>query len=58
MDTDSNGNGHQNGQPRVKFGTGETQNMPLEWAEDMLTELAAKHQAIFSKLLSLAALGR
>lgn len=58
MDENSTSNGHQNGQTRVKFGSGETQDIPIEWAEYMLTDLAAKHQAIFSKLLSMAALGR
>ena len=58
MDTDSTSNGHQNGETRVKFGPRETQDMPIEWAEHMLAELAVKHQAIFSKLLSMAALDR
>lgn len=40
---------------RVKFGPGKTQDVPLEWAETMLTMLRDKHQNVFGKLLIAAA---
>jgi hypothetical protein len=52
---DENGTG--NGKIYVKFGPRDTQEMPIEWAERMLTELAAKHQAQFGRLLTEAATG-
>jgi hypothetical protein len=42
---------------RVKFGPRSTQHMPIEWAEAMLTQLAADHANQFGKLLQAAALG-
>ena len=56
MDTDSTSNGHQNGGVRVKFGTRPTQDIPVEWAEAMLTLLATEHQKTFSTLLARVAL--
>jgi hypothetical protein len=40
---------------RVKFGPGRTQDLPVEWAEIMLTELKNGHAALFGKLLTKAA---
>ena len=58
MDTDSNGNGHRDGTIYVKFGPRPNQEMPLDWAEDLLTILATEHQKVFSQLLPRVALGR
>ena len=41
----------------VRFGPRDNQVMPLEWAEQILTSMAAKHRAQFGKLLQEAALG-
>jgi len=40
---------------RVKFGPGQTQDMPREWAVIMLTGLHQRHAAVFGKLLAEAA---
>lgn len=45
----------ENGKVYVKFGPRDTQEMPLEWAEKMLTALKEKHAAQFGKLLAEAA---
>lgn len=58
MDETSNGNGHKSGTIYVKFGPRPNQEMPIAWAETMLTELASKHAAMFGKLLSEATIGR
>jgi hypothetical protein len=42
---------------KVRFGRGETDTMPLVWAEKILTELRATRPAQFGKLLSAAVLG-
>jgi len=54
---DGEANGHTNGKIYVKFGPRPTQEMPIEWAETILTELAAKHSAMFGNLLREATLG-
>ena len=41
----------------VRFGPRDNQVMPLEWAEEILTELASGHRAQFGRLLQHAALG-
>ena len=41
----------------VKFGPRETQEIPLEWAEKILTEWAKTAPAAFGKYLQKAALG-
>ena len=38
----------------VRFGTHETDEMPLEWAEKMLAELKNAHPVVFGKLLQAA----
>lgn len=38
----------------VRFGTRENQEIPLEWAEKMLTELKEKQPKMFGKLLQKA----
>lgn len=43
-------------QIRVRFGQGATQDMPIEWAQLMLSSLKDKHEAQFGKLLAEAAL--
>ena len=43
---------------RVKFGPRPSQHMPAEWAEHMLTELAATKPAVFGTLLKAAALSK
>ena len=44
-----------NGRIYVKFGPHESDEMPLRWAEKMLTELHQSKPAEFGKLLQLAA---
>lgn len=58
MDETSNGNGHKNGTIYVKFGPRPSQEIPIEWAEELLTLLASEHQKVFSQLLPRVALGR
>lgn len=58
MEPDSNSNGHRDEVPRVKFGPRPNQDMPLPWAEDMLTLLATEHPKVFTTLLPRVALGR
>lgn len=41
-----------NGRVYVKFGPRETQEMPLDWAEKMLTEWRERHPAQFGKMLA------
>jgi hypothetical protein len=41
----------------VRFGPRDNQVMPLDWAEQILTNMAAKHRAQFGRLLQEAALG-
>lgn len=45
----------QNSRIYVKFGPHDTDEMPLAWAEKMLTELHQTKPAEFGKLLQLAA---
>lgn len=52
-----NGAQPQPAQPRVRFGKRDTQTVPLEWAEMMLTKLATDNPATFGKLLVAAANG-
>lgn len=51
----SDENGHQNGQVYVKFGPGETQEMPIEWAQYMLSIWRQKSAAAFGRALAEAA---
>ena len=44
-------------QVRVKFGGRDNQEVPLAWAERMLTDLAASRPKMFGDLLAKAALG-
>jgi hypothetical protein len=46
----------ESGPVRVSFGPGNTQDMPIEWAEHMLTEWARTHPPQFGKALTEAAL--
>jgi hypothetical protein len=52
MDVETAQNGHRNGKIYVKFGPGETDEMPIEWAEKMLTEWRQKDPGRWGKLLS------
>jgi hypothetical protein len=45
-------NGDGTGKIYVKFGPGPTQEMPLEWAEKMLTEWRQKAPSGFGKALA------
>ena len=54
-DETSNGNGHHNGQIYVKFGPGKTQEMPIEWAQYMLTKWRDSNAGQFGKALAEAA---
>lgn len=36
---------------RVRFGNGDSQSVPLDWAESMLTDLHDNHPVLFGKLL-------
>lgn len=47
--------GEDGGKIYVSFGPAATQEMPLEWAEHMLTELLEKHPPVFRKLIAEAA---
>lgn len=42
--------------PRIRFGPGLAQDMPAEWAEHMLSKLAADDHRRFGMLLAAAAL--
>lgn len=44
-----------NGRTYVKFGPHDTDEMPLAWAERMLTELHQSNPSTFGKLLQMAA---
>lgn len=50
--------GHQDeaGEIRVRFGSGPSQTMPIDWAEAMLAEWKDKKPAEFGKYLSEAAM--
>lgn len=41
---------------RVRFGPRDTQTMPLEWSEIMLTELSQRNRKLFGDLLTMAAI--
>ena len=45
-------NGHPNGKIYVRFGPGESDEMPIQWAEKMLTEWREKSPAQWGKMLS------
>jgi hypothetical protein len=45
-------NGDGNGKIYVKFGPGPTQEMPIEWAEKMLTDWRQRDAARFGKALA------
>jgi hypothetical protein len=47
---DSNGGG--NGTAYVSFGPGETQEMPVEWAQEMLTKWREKKPVEFGRMLA------
>lgn len=47
----SNGNGHGNGKIYVSFGPGETDEMPLGWAEKMLQGWRETHPTQFATAL-------
>lgn len=47
---DSNGGG--NGTFYVSFGPGETQEMPVEWAQQMLTKWREKNPVQFGRTLA------
>ncbi len=49
-------NGHPAAQVYVRFGPRPTQEVPVEWAERMLTALKERNEALFGKLLTAAAL--
>ena len=54
-------NGHKVVETRVRFGPGETQTMPLDWAEHILTDMlhderSGRKPRPFSVLLSAAAM--
>jgi hypothetical protein len=49
-------NGQQPDPPRVRFGPGRTQTMPLEWAETMLTAWREKSPRQFGDALAQAAM--
>ena len=44
----------QNGRIYVKFGPRDTEEMPLQWAEKMLTELKRVNPALFGRLAQMA----
>ena len=52
MDDVTAQNGQRNGKIYVKFGPGETDEMPIEWAEKMLTEWREKDPKRWGALLS------
>lgn len=52
MDTEFTGNGAGNGKVYVKFGPHETDEMPREWAEKMLTLWKERQPSQFGKLLA------
>lgn len=58
MDTENGQNGHGNGQVYVKFGPRPTQEIPIEWAEKILTMLKNDHESQFGKLLTKAAISQ
>jgi hypothetical protein len=52
MDDNTPQNGHGNGKIYVKFGPGDTDEMPREWAEEMLAGWREAHPAQFGKALA------
>lgn len=52
MDDNSAPNGTPNSKVYVKFGPRETQEMPLEWAEKMLSQWRDRAPAQFGKMLA------
>lgn len=52
MDTDNGQNGSGNGKVYVRFGKHPTDEMPREWAEEMLTQWRDAHPAQFGKALA------
>lgn len=38
-------------QARVPFGDGDSQSVPIDWAQKMLTDLHDNHPVLFGKLL-------
>jgi hypothetical protein len=52
---DSDGGG--NGTAYVSFGPGETQEIPVEWAQEMLTKWCAKKPVEFGRILAQVATG-
>lgn len=53
---DENGSG--NGKVYVPFGPGPTEEMPIQWAAEMLTMLKSDHPAQFGKMLARVVLGQ
>jgi len=54
MEQETGQNGTKNGAVYVRFGTHESDEMPLGWAENMLTELKKTNGALFGRLLTQA----
>ena len=52
MDDQAPGNGAGNGKVYIKFGTHETDEMPKDWAEKMLTLWKDRQPNQFGKLLA------
>lgn len=48
----SEGNGHIDSTVYVQFGPKETQQMPLQWAEEMLTKWREKNPVQFGRTLA------
>ena len=49
---DNNGNGDGNGTVYVQFGPKDTQQMPIEWATEMLTMWREKKPVEFGRMLA------
>jgi len=54
MDQETGQNEMKNGNVYVRFGTHESDEMPLGWAEKMLTELKQTNGTMFGRLLTQA----
>lgn len=52
MDEPSTSNGSSNGKIYVKFGPRDTEEMPIQWAEKMLTIWKDRNPAQFGKMLA------
>jgi hypothetical protein len=52
MDDNGNANGGGNATHYVSFGPGETQEMPVEWAQEMLTRWREKYPIQFGRTLA------